>query len=83
MRFVLRSVIGLILLAASAGLIVYAWTAVDATLVARDDAKPRRAVEERVFAVEIDRVALGPATPVIEAFGEIRSWRTLELRAAA
>ncbi|MEM8753271.1 MAG: hypothetical protein AAGF90_09865, partial [Pseudomonadota bacterium] len=83
MRFVLRSVIGLILLAASAGLIVYAWTAVDATLAARDDAKPRRAAEERVFAVEIDRVALGPATPVIEAFGEIRSWRTLELRAAA
>lgn len=83
MRFVLRSIVGLCLLAGSAGLIVYAWSAVQITMEERAATSPRRAAEERVFAVEVGRVALGRAEPVIEAYGEIRSWRTLELRAAA
>jgi RND family efflux transporter MFP subunit len=38
---------------------------------------------ERVFAVDVVRAEAGTATPVLTAFGEVQSRRTLELRAAA
>ena len=41
-----------------------------------------RARRERVFAVATDRISIGAAAPEIRAFGEIRSGRSLELRAA-
>ena len=43
----------------------------------------RRPVEERVFAVTVAGIQLGPVTPVVTAYGHITSGETLQLRAAA
>lgn len=83
MRFVLRSLIGLACLAGAVGAVGYGWISMQAAIAARDEPAPRRVATERVFAVEVGRVDIGEAVPVVEAFGEIRSWRTLELRAAS
>lgn len=43
----------------------------------------RRSNAERVFVVRAETVSLGVETPLITAFGEVRSGRTLEIRALA
>ncbi|MEL7131441.1 MAG: HlyD family efflux transporter periplasmic adaptor subunit [Pseudomonadota bacterium] len=53
--------------------------AVQDRLAAETSAPPAR---ERVFAVGVVRAEARTETPVLEAFGEIKSRRTLELRAA-
>ncbi|WP_299648131.1 efflux RND transporter periplasmic adaptor subunit [uncultured Tateyamaria sp.] len=84
MRFLRQSLIGLVLAALSLGLLAYAGQIVGGALQARlaseSKAPPAR---ERVFAVGVVRAEPGTETPVLEAFGEIESRRTLELRAAA
>lgn len=83
MRFLRQSLIGLVLAALSLGLLAYAGQivggAVQARLASESKAPPAR---ERVFAVGVVRAEPGTETPVLEAFGEIESRRTLELRAA-
>lgn len=84
MRFLRQSLIGLVLAALSLGLLAYAGQIVGGALQERlaseRSAPPAR---ERVFAVGVVRAEPGTETPVLEAFGEINSRRTLELRAAA
>jgi len=84
MRFLRQSLIGLVLAALSLGLLAYAAVlvggAVQDRLARETKAPPAR---ERVFAVGVVRAVPGVETPVLQSFGEVKSRRTLELRAAA
>ncbi|WP_299705716.1 HlyD family efflux transporter periplasmic adaptor subunit [uncultured Tateyamaria sp.] len=84
MRFLRQSLIGLVLAALTLGLLAYAGSivsgAVQERLAREANTPPAR---ERVFAVGVVRAEAGTETPVLEAFGEVQSRRTLELRAAA
>ncbi|PRX35447.1 HlyD family secretion protein [Meinhardsimonia xiamenensis] len=84
MRFLRRTLVGLFLAALTAGLLALAGDLLVSALQARwaKEDRPFRA-SERVFAVDVVRVEPGRVTPVITSFGEIRSRRALDLRAAA
>ena len=83
MRFLRQSLVGVFLAAVTLGLLAYAAQLIGNAVQDRmaDDltAPPDR---ERVFAVNVLRAQAGRETPVLEAFGEVQSRRTLELRAA-
>ncbi|SIO46874.1 HlyD family secretion protein [Rhodovulum sp. ES.010] len=84
MGFLRRSLVGLFLLAVTAGLLAYAGHSVTSAIQARLSDEPReRPARERVFSVNVVRVEPRTIAPVLTAFGEVRSRRTLELRAAA
>ncbi|UCH75375.1 MAG: HlyD family efflux transporter periplasmic adaptor subunit [Rhodospirillales bacterium] len=81
MRFLFRGIAGIVLLAVTIGLIgIGVWR-----LVAAGDAgdSRRRGAEERSFVVHAATLERTTVRPKIVAYGEIRSWRSLELRAAA
>lgn len=84
MRFLNRALLGMFLLSITIGLLGLAggsvWTALQASWSEEGGSRPAR---ERVFSAEVLPVAPTEATPVLTAFGEIRSRRTLELRAPA
>ncbi len=84
MRFFSRALIGLFLTAATVGLLALAgntvWSALQDSWA--EEGRPP-STRERVFSAEVATVSVGPETPVLTAFGEIRSRRTLELRALA
>jgi multidrug efflux pump subunit AcrA (membrane-fusion protein) len=82
MRFLGRSLVALVLLAATLGLLVAAAVTVRASLEARAerDNAPRTA-RERVFAATVTAVQPQDVTPTLETFGEVRTRRTLDLRA--
>ncbi|MEX3017807.1 efflux RND transporter periplasmic adaptor subunit [Gymnodinialimonas hymeniacidonis] len=84
MRFFGRAVIGLFLTALTVGLLAFAGYTTYGALQARwaDEGRPPQG-RERVFAVEVAPLTFGEETPVLTAFGEILSRRTLELRAPA
>ncbi|MEO9823802.1 MAG: HlyD family efflux transporter periplasmic adaptor subunit [Paracoccaceae bacterium] len=84
MRFLRRSLVGLFLLATTAGLMAYAGALVYGALETRwaDDPQSRPA-RERVFAANVITVEPQTIAPVLTTFGEVRSRRTLELRASA
>lgn len=83
MRFLRQSLVGLFLVSLTAALLIYAgqlvFSAVEDRMGAENRVPPGR---ERVFAVNVVTAELGTVTPVLEAFGEVQSRRTLELRAA-
>lgn len=84
MRFLRRSLVGLFLIAVTAGLLAYAGYTVSSAIEARrNDLPAPRPARERVFAANV--VTLTPETivPVLTAFGEVRARRTLELRPEA
>jgi multidrug efflux pump subunit AcrA (membrane-fusion protein) len=82
MRFLTRALLGVFLLAATAGLFAVAGGTVYRALEARWSAEPfSRPAREQVLAVNAISISPGQATPVITAFGEILSSRQLELRA--
>lgn len=84
LRFIRRSLVGLFLLAVTVGLMAFAgnsvWQALDARLNNETQSRPAR---ERVFAANV--VTFQPETlqPVLRTFGEVRSRRSLQLRAAS
>ena len=83
MRFLLRSLTGLLLASLTLGLLIMAGgVLMQATQDSRHN-HARRPVEERVFAVTVAGIQLGPVTPVVTAYGHITSGETLQLRAAA
>lgn len=84
MRFLRRSLVGLLLLSATLALITLAGNSIYAALQTRwaDDSAPRPA-RERVFAANVIAVKPARITPVIDTFGEIRSRRSLEVRATS
>lgn len=83
MRFVLRSLTGLALLALAAGLIANgAWRLHLAQREAAEAPAPRGPAAERVFAVEVVVPRPEEIAPTLTAYGEIVSARRLELRPA-
>ena len=84
MRFFSRAMVGLFLLAVTAGLLAMAGMTVrDAVVASRAEEGGGRPARERVFAAEVVTVMPQTLRPVLTAFGEIGSRRTLELRAPA
>ncbi|MBZ0128975.1 MAG: HlyD family efflux transporter periplasmic adaptor subunit [Rhodobacteraceae bacterium] len=84
MRWMGRSLMGLFLLALTLGLLAMAAGSLRSTLQDRWARQARiRPAEERVFAVSVILAEPGRVVPVIESFGEIRSRRSLDLRAPA
>ena len=84
MRFFRRALTGLFLFAATLGLLALAgqtiFGAIQDRMTGGGGGMPAR---ERVFSAEVAPIVVGPQTPILTAFGEIRSRRTLELRAPA
>lgn len=84
MRFLRQCLTGLFLSAMTLGLLAYAANLVGGAVQERIGAENKaRPAKERVFAVNVVRAEMGRETPVLETFGEVKSRRTLELRAAA
>ena len=84
MRFLRQSLTGLFLASLTLGLLVYAGALLrDAVQVRMADAPRVPQDRERVFAVNLVRADVGSVVPVLTAFGQVQSRRTLELRAAA
>jgi len=84
MRFLRKSLVGLFLASLTLGLFAYAGILVRDAVQARMNEEPRnRPARERVLVVNVVPVTFGREVPVLTAFGEVQSRRTLELRAAA
>jgi multidrug resistance efflux pump len=84
MRFLRQSLIGVFLLSVTVGLLALAANTVYGALQARlAQEAPQPPARERVVAANVVTVSPETVTPVLETFGELRSRRTLELRAAA
>lgn len=83
MRFLRRSLTGLFLMAVTLGLLAFAGVQVRDAVQDRMAQEPRSFEQsERVFAVNVVPAEFETITPVITAFGEIESRRTLEIRSA-
>ena len=84
MRFFRRALTGLFLFAVTLGLLAMAgqtiFGAIQDRMSGGGGGMPAR---ERVFSAEVAPIVIGAQTPILTAFGEIRSRRTLELRAPA
>lgn len=82
MRFLRHSLTGLFLLSLTLGLLVYAgqmiFSAVQERMASEPQLPERR---ERVFAVNVVTAREATVIPVLTAYGEVQSRRTLELRA--
>lgn len=84
MRFFRRSLFGLLLVAATLGLLAMAGQTLRTAFEARTaDSRPAVAARERVFSANVILAEVGPFAPTLTAFGEVRSRRTLEVRASA
>ncbi len=84
MKFLRNSLIGVFLLSVTLGLVALAGNIVYGALEARWAREaPERPARERVIAVNVVTVEPTTVAPVLSTFGEVRSRRTLELRAAA
>lgn len=84
MRFLTRSLGGLFLLAITLGLVVLSLALLKSAIDIRmAPAEPSRPAEERSFSARVIRLEPQTISPVLTAYGEVRSRRTLELRATA
>ncbi|WP_108485186.1 efflux RND transporter periplasmic adaptor subunit [Oceaniglobus ichthyenteri] len=84
MRFLRRSLVGLFLLAATLGLLALAGNSLYSAVQLRNaDDRGARPARERVLAVNVVPFLPETVVPVLSTFGEIRSRRTLEIRASA
>ena len=84
MRFLRRSLVGLALFAATLGLLALAGNGLFQAFQARQaqEGAPRPA-RERVLAVNVIPFSTETVVPVLSTYGELRSRRTLEVRASA
>ncbi|GHF37623.1 efflux RND transporter periplasmic adaptor subunit [Seohaeicola zhoushanensis] len=84
MRFLRQSLTGVFLASLALALLVWAGAMVSGAIQARLSAeRPKPPVRERVFAVNVATARIETVVPVLEAFGQVQSRRSLELRAAA
>jgi len=81
MRFVGRAIVGFILFALSLAVLAYGGYRLQQSFVAKQKPKADSS-RERSFAVDVQTAAPATATSELEFFGEIRAWRSLEVRAA-
>ena len=83
MRFFRKSLVGLLLLSLTVGLFAYAGQMVSSAMKDSMSRKPRTSQQrERVFTVNVVTAEPQSITPMLEAFGEVQSRRTLDLRMA-
>lgn len=84
MRFLTRSLGGLFLFAMTLGLVALALVLLKSAIDIRmAPPEPGRPAEERSFTARVVRLEPQTIAPVLTAYGEVRSRRTLELRATA
>ena len=82
MRFFRRSLIGLFLLAVTVGILAMGGSTVYSALQTRwADEPSKRPARERIFSVRVQTIEPTEITPELTSFGEVRSRRTLDLRA--
>ncbi|MFD1696365.1 efflux RND transporter periplasmic adaptor subunit [Roseibium aestuarii] len=82
MRFLARGLVGLILLAITVGAVGFGvWRLVDTLSV--EETRRRPPVEERSYSVNVARLEPETVVPVTVVYGQIRSWRNLEVRASS
>ncbi|KAA9010546.1 efflux RND transporter periplasmic adaptor subunit [Histidinibacterium aquaticum] len=83
MRFLRRSLVGIFLLSLTLALFALAGRTVYDAVEQRMNAEPRSFPQrERVVSVNVIPFEPGQVTPELEVFGELRSQRTLDLRAS-
>ncbi len=84
MRFIRRSLVGLFLLSVTVGLMTFAgnsvWQALQTSWNEDSQSRPAR---ERVFAANVVTLSSETIQPVLTTFGEVRSRRSLQLRASS
>lgn len=83
MRFLRHSLTGLFLFSLTLGVLVYAGYVVEQAVekrLSREARAPQN--RERIFAVNVVTAQLRDVAPVLSAFGEVESRRTLDIRAA-
>lgn len=84
MRFLRQSLLGLFLLSLTLGVLAVAgYRVFDAVQSMQDQGGFRPPARERVFAVNVVDAQLETIAPVLTAFGEVASRRTLEVRATS
>lgn len=84
MRFFRQSLMGLFLLAATLGLLAMAGNQIFSAVQQAQSREPfRPPARERVFAVNVVTAKSETIAPVLTAFGEVSSKRTLEIRASS
>ncbi len=82
MRFLRQSLVGVFLASLALALLIYAGQLVlSAVQVRMNNERPAPPARERIFAVNVTRAKLETVTPVLQAFGQVQSRRTLEIRA--
>lgn len=82
MRFLTRSLMGLFMAAVTVGLLALAGNLIAGAVADKMAAdRPSQPVRERVYSANVIAVTPASITPEMLAFGEIRSRRTLDLRA--
>ena len=83
MRFMTRSLLGLAVLALTLALLITAAGNIYRAAEERAaEENGRRGGAERVYAAAVQTFSIGQADPVIRTYGEVASWRSLELRSA-
>jgi membrane fusion protein, multidrug efflux system len=84
MRFLRQSLVGVFLASLTLALLVYAGQIVLSAVQERmSNERPAPQPRERVFAVSVTTAKLERITPMMQAFGQVQSRRTLEIRAPA
>ena len=84
MRFFRKSLIGLMLITLSFGLLAYAGQMIGSALTERASKSQRPSQKrERVFTVNVVKAEPQSIAPLLQAFGEVQSRRTLDLRMAS
>lgn len=84
MKFLRQSLVGVFLAALTLALLIHAGQTVMNAVQERMNREVRAPqARERVFAVNLVTAQSQSVTPILEAFGEVQSRRTLELRAAS
>ncbi|MDH5530223.1 MAG: efflux transporter periplasmic adaptor subunit, partial [Paracoccaceae bacterium] len=84
MRFLFRSLMGLLLLAVTLALLGVGGATLKSAIDTRNaEENAPRLARERVFTVNVLTLEPATITPVLTVFGEVRSRRQLELRTAA
>lgn len=82
MRFLTRSLVGLVLLSLTVGLLGLGGLILSDAITARNaDDGPSRPARERVYAASVATLTPDTVIPSLSVYGEIRSRRTLEVRA--
>lgn len=81
MRFLQQSLVGVFLASVAVALLLYAGQIVGSAVQTRMSVEKRPPqARERVFAVNVRRATPETVIPVLQAFGQVQSRRTLELR---